>query len=225
MTKKKVFIIASPVVCCGLEMLIEKDFSVCGTTFDYTAVPRRIEESKPDLTILDITHKYKDNISVVKDIREKAPTLPILVVSGCYESVYALQFLSAGADGYMMLQHSVGKVISVICKILTSDVYLSRKTSQRAAPPLSIIQPQTGEVDKLNNNELNIYILTGMEFGFEEITHTLHCSAEALRSHYQDIKEKLGFRDTNELRRHAISWTHKEYESPEKQPEELSIKI
>src|SRR4030081_2200140 len=99
-SKRKVFIVDDhPIVREGLAQMInrEPDLSVCGDAEDMHAALEAIELQKSQILIVDISLNGPDGLDLLKNIRAKDPSLPVLILSMHDESIYAERALRAGA--------------------------------------------------------------------------------------------------------------------------------
>ena len=105
-----------PIVRQGLTQLInqEPDLAVCAQAEDANGAFQAIATQRPDVVVLDISLNGPDGLSVLKDIRLRHATLPVLVLSMHDESLYAERVLRAGANGYIMKQEATERVLEAI---------------------------------------------------------------------------------------------------------------
>ncbi|MDQ2894370.1 MAG: response regulator transcription factor [Actinomycetota bacterium] len=87
----------------GLSRLLEEaGFDVVGLAADAEALLELVERTLPDVAIVDIrmppTHT-DEGLRAAKVIRERWPTVGLLVLSQHVNTRYALELLSAGTDG------------------------------------------------------------------------------------------------------------------------------
>ncbi len=87
----------------GLSRLLEEaGFDVVGLAADADALLELVERTRPDVAIIDIrmppTHT-DEGLRAAKTIRERWPTIGLLVLSQHVNTRYALELLSAGTDG------------------------------------------------------------------------------------------------------------------------------
>ena len=119
-SKCRVFLVDDhPIVRQGLALFIERepDLMVCGEAQDAASALQAIQESTPDFVILDISLDGRDGLDLLKTLRIRHPSLPVLVLSMHDESVYAERSLRAGANGYIMKHEAANKVITAIRRI------------------------------------------------------------------------------------------------------------
>ncbi len=195
----------------GLALLIDRepDLSVCGEADGAHTAFHAITTLRPDIVVLDISLNGPDGLDVLKEIRLKSASMPVLMLSMHDESIYAERAMRAGANGYIMKQEATEKVLVAIRRILQGEVYLSdrltntmlqqymRGTSSQKKSPLV----------NLTDRELEVFRLIGEGHGTRQIADELHLSVKTIESYQAHIKEKLALRNARELVQHAIEWT------------------
>jgi DNA-binding NarL/FixJ family response regulator len=92
------------VVRFGIAQLINRqpDMTVCGEEEDASRAMGAIATLKPQLVIADISLKDSSGLELMRNIKAQYSGMPVLVVSGHDESVYAEIAFRAGALGYLM---------------------------------------------------------------------------------------------------------------------------
>ena len=199
-----------PIVRQGLAQLInqEKDLEVCGEAVDRAEALAAIKQQPPSLAVVDLSLRSSDGLDLIKDIREQAPGLPVLVLSMHDESVYAERALRAGARGYIMKQEALEKVLQAIHRILAGDIYLSEKMQMRLLRAVTSVHGDAGAspVARLSDRELEVFQLTGQGLGTREIAGRLGLSIKTVESHYARIKQKLNLRNATEVLQSATLW-------------------
>ncbi len=190
----------------------EKDMQVCGTAESAPAALEAMRTLKPTLAILDISLNGTNGIELVKLMKAELPRLPILILSMHDETFYALRALRAGAKGYVMKSQPAAQVLAAVRKVLAGDVYVSPRFSEKLV--FKAIQSLDGgmgsPVDQLSDRELEVLNLLGKGFGTRVIAENLHLSVKTIETHRAHIKEKLGFKDAEEMVRFAIDWVGQE---------------
>ena len=203
-----------PIVRQGLAQLIEqeRDLHVCGQAEDAHEAMQAIRTLKPDMVIVDISLKDTSGMELIKDLKVRHADLPILTLSMHDESMYAERSLRAGARGYIMKQEATEKVITAIRRVLAGEVYVSdtvatRMVSRLAAGAGAV---SASPLESLSDRELEVFRLIGEGNGTRQVAEKLHLSVKTIETYRAHIKEKLGFKDANELFRAAIEWVNAE---------------
>ena len=209
--KKTVLVVDDhPLMRQGLALLInqQQDMQVCGEAEEAQAAMQAIAQLRPDIMILDISLKGPDGIEILKNIRASDPDLPVLVLSMHDEAIYAERALRARANGYIMKQEATEKVLVAVRRILSGEVYLSERMSNKmlqqyigGAP--NMIQSR---IASLSDRELEVFRRIGEGRATREIAEELHLSVKTVETYQAHIKEKLALRSGRELIQHAIQW-------------------
>jgi DNA-binding NarL/FixJ family response regulator len=200
-----------PIVRQGLALLIDReaDLSVCGEAEGAHSAFHAIATLRPDIVLLDISLSGPDGLDVLKEIRMKTGSLPVLILSMHDESIYAERAMRAGANGYIMKQEATGKVLVAIRRILQGGVYLSDRLTNTMLQQFvhGTWAPKTSPLVTLTDRELEVFRLIGEGHGTRQIADELHLSVKTIESYQAHIKEKLSLRNARELVQHAIEWT------------------
>jgi len=201
-----------PIVRQGLAQLInqEADLQVCGQAEDAHQAMQAIRTLKPDMVIVDISLKDTSGIELLKDIKVQHTDLPILMLSMHDEGVYAERSLRAGARGYIMKQEATERVITAIRRVLAGEVYVSDTVATRMVSKLAAGTGHASPLDSLSDRELEVFRLIGEGHGTRQVAEKLHLSVKTIETYRAHIKEKLGYKDANELFRAAIEWVNAE---------------
>lgn len=212
--KHRIFLVDDhPVTRDGLARLInhESDLEVCGTAGTPAGAAQEVEKQKPDLVIIDVSlGKGASGLELIKDLASRDRRLKMLALSTHDEALYAERALRAGAKGYVMKQEPTEHVMQAVRRILTGEVHLSKRMSdrllQRMTQPHSA--PTISDIEKLSDRELEVYRLLGQGRGTRQIAAELHLSISTVETYRAHIKEKLNLKSTPELLRHAVEWVH-----------------
>jgi DNA-binding NarL/FixJ family response regulator len=203
-----------PLLRKGVGQLIdqERDLQVVGEAEDAHQAITAVENTKPDVALIDITLNGTSGIELLKNIKARFPKLKMLVLSMHDESVYAHRALRAGASGYIMKQEGPEKVLIALRKVLKGEVYLSEHLGNRMLHTLvnGHAPLPSSPVEELSDRELEVFSLIGQGHGTRPIAEKLHLSIKTIESHRAHIKEKLNLQNATELVHHAIQWVQSE---------------
>ena len=128
--KAKVLIVDDhPMLREGLALRInrEEDLLACCEADSAESALAACEACSHDLALVDLRLADSSGLSLIRQLRQKYPTLPILVVSMYDENVYAERALQAGAQGYIMKQEATDTLIQAIRLVLGGELYVSDK--------------------------------------------------------------------------------------------------
>src|SRR5215467_13586920 len=198
-----------PVVREGLAESInrEHDLTVCAQAEDYRAALKAIENTKPELVVVDLMLKDSSGMELIKDIHARWPRLLILVVSMHDETLYAERVLRAGAQGYITKQQATRDILLAIRRVLSGGIYLNERTASSVLARLAAKQAVTDSItDLLADREMQVFELTGRGLSTREIGGQLHIDIKTVDTYRARIREKLNLKSSSELLQLAIRW-------------------
>jgi DNA-binding NarL/FixJ family response regulator len=196
-----------PLVREGVIHLLQQqsDLQPCGGVDSVSGVSPAVHSSNPDLILLDMRLTDGDVLPHIPKFRSEFPTLRILVLSQFDESLYAERVLQSGANGYIMKEQASQEVLKAIRTVLSGHLYVSRKLAARLANKFPGIQLQSRPegFDHLSDRELNVLQLLGVGMSTREIATDLSLSVKTVETYRENLKNKLGLKDSPELIRYA----------------------
>ncbi|MBM3862129.1 MAG: response regulator transcription factor [Verrucomicrobia bacterium] len=122
-----------PVVRRGLALLLghEPDMVVCAEADDVGNALQAAAEHKPDLAVVDISLSNGNGLTLIKELQQRAPPVPVLVLSIHDENLYGERALRAGARGYVMKQEATERVLDAIRCVARGESYMSQNLQSR----------------------------------------------------------------------------------------------
>jgi DNA-binding response OmpR family regulator len=114
-----------------------------------------------DLMIFDVMLPFKDGITLLKEIRSKEITTPVLILTAKSQTVYKVEGLDAGADDYLTKPFAFEELLARIRSLLRRKE--REKSIQLKAADL-VINTQSHKVTR-NGNEI---LLTPKEYSILE---------------------------------------------------------
>ena len=213
--QKKVFLVDDhPIVRHGMARLIsdEEDLVVCGEAGNAPDALEGIERLEPDVLLVDITLGDMSGLDLLKEVRARYATVPVLIVSMHDEAGYLKRALEAGAQGYVNKKDAVRMLVTAVRRVLAGHVYLSEHMMDRLLPAVSNnhTDATATPAEDLTEREREILELIGQGYRARQIAERLQLSPKTVNSHRENIKKKLQLRDASELDRFAIRWVHGE---------------
>lgn len=193
-----------------MALLINKDLgmAVCGETDNIGDAMQIIQQSHPDIAIVDISLKGSSGLELIKDIRAQGLTIPVLVLSMHAEELYAERALRAGAKGYIMKSEASAEVLEAIRTVQRGEVYVSRPMVGKILSRLTSTaqRSEATGIEALADRELEVFQLIGQGRNTREIAKQLNLGESTIETYRARIREKLGLRNTAELAQRAAQW-------------------
>jgi DNA-binding NarL/FixJ family response regulator len=199
-----------PLFRAGLAALIETQphLTCCGQAAHAREVLAAIEQTRPDLLLLDLRLGDGDGLDLLLQLKNLFPRLPVLVLSQSDEDLYAERAIRAGARGYLMKEEATEEVLTAITAVLAGNVHVSARLNARLMRGLlgEGVKPGAGSVASLSNRELQVFRLLGEGVSTKRIAAQLKISIKTAQTHRENIKHHLHLPDGTTLLRYATTW-------------------
>lgn len=199
-----------PIVREGLALRLSRrpNWKVCGEAADVTEALRLVEETSPDIAIVDISLKNGSGIDLIKRSLARCPDVRILVWSMHPETLFAERALRAGAKGYVTKDAPSEKIIEAIDRVLQDKVYFSEELSERLLNrALGRPDEMRGlAVDRLSDRELEVFQHLGRGLDTNQIAERMCVSPKTVETYRLRIKQKLEIATAQELTLRAVHW-------------------
>jgi len=198
------------VVRVGMTQLLEREdgLVVCGEARTAAEAEELVERERPDLMIVDLSLEGGSGLELIKTIRERHPSILMLVCSMHDELLFAERVLAAGARGYVMKAEAADLLVQAVRKVRSGGVYVSPAMSDRLLQTMADgYRPADGAPEeRLSDRQLEVFQMIGRGLGTREIAEQLGLSVKTIETHRQEIKRRLGLETNLELVRRAVQW-------------------
>jgi len=192
-----------------LAHLIDKtdDIMVAGEADNIRDGLELIKHTRPSIALIDITLKGASGLELIKELRAKGITTPVLVLSMHEESLYAERAVRAGANGYITKHEASADVMAAIRHVLGGGIYFNaRFMSQMMSKMMGTADPSGDPVERLADRELEVFRLIGRGLTNREIGEQLALGTTTVDTYTTRIKEKLKLPNSARLRLEASRW-------------------
>ncbi|HEY7677086.1 MAG TPA: sigma 54-interacting transcriptional regulator, partial [Candidatus Methylomirabilis sp.] len=123
-----------------LALLLEGEGFEVATAADAGEALRLFDERPADLVISDIRMPKKDGVALLGDLRQRDPSLPVVLVTAYASAESAIQAMKLGAVDYITKPFKVAEIKLVLQRVLAAR----SRTGQREAPPEPPTPPDEG---------------------------------------------------------------------------------
>ncbi len=189
----------------GLKRIIEHSgtMTVVAEAADGAEAIAKTAKTHPDVVLLDISMPGRNGLDVLKQLKAKAPNLPILILSQHSEEEYAMRALRAGASGYVTKDQASTELLAAIRKVSTGRKFISESQAEDLVTSLQDNESSTPH-KRLSDREHEILSLFGEGKSASQIAEELSLSVKTVSTYRSRILEKMKLSTTAELIRYAI---------------------
>jgi DNA-binding NarL/FixJ family response regulator len=177
----------------------EPDIEVVAEANRGADVLANMQSFAPDVLMLDLHLPDKHGLDVIREIRAKGDTTPILVMTG-YQKQRARAVLEAGANGFLIKEEKRERIIEAVrwAALREAGNWISPLTASELMQTDSAIQ-------KANLTKTELKVLGLIEKSNAEIAEKLFLSEGTVKNHVSAIYTKLGL----STRLDAAAWARK----------------
>ncbi len=167
------------------------DLELVGTADNGRLAIDRIRELRPDVAVVDMRMPELDGSEVLNAvIRDEIPTR-MLFLSTHTDSGMVYDLLARGAAGYLDKMSSAGEVCDAIATVARGQVVLTRGLDDAVLQQIRL-RGDDGDGIALTAREREVLKLVSDGRSAPEIATRLYIEASTVKTHLQNIYEKLG---------------------------------
>ena len=162
-----------------------------------------LDEIDYDMAIFEIDLPDISGLDVLKKLRAKKRTLPILILSAYSEDVYAVRALRAGAQGYLCKSSTPEDLGNAIEKLLAGGRYVSSTLAEKIAFALDEVSDKPPH-ECLSNREYEVLCSIASGNSVSEIATEFALSVKTVSTYRARILKKMKMRHNAELTHYVI---------------------
>jgi two-component system, NarL family, response regulator NreC len=180
----------------GLRMLVDSqpDMKVVAEAANGREAVRKVEETAPDVALVDLTMPGMSGIEAIGRIRERYPRTRVLVLTMHDDPAYVHAVLSHGASGHVVKDVDGAELLSAIRAVYRGRTFVDL-TPRRDA----LTSPRA----QLTSRETQVLKFLAEGFTNRQIAERLLLSVKTVETYRARIGEKLGLQGRADLVRFA----------------------
>lgn len=179
----------------GIKTMLESesDIEVVGEADDGARALALVEETLPDVVIIDVVMPNKDGIEATREIKDSFPKVGVVVLSGHDEQQFVFDALKAGASGYLLKSAELEEVVSTVKSVAQGEGKLDPSLAFQVLSEFQSYQSQdVSEVyQPLTPREREILKLMSEGLPNKTIGSRLQISERTVTTHVANIYSKL----------------------------------
>jgi DNA-binding NarL/FixJ family response regulator len=159
---------------------------------------------QPDVVLMDIAMKGITGLEAATRMRDRHPSVRVVILSMHSGEEYVLQALRAGAAGYLLKDAATGELELALRSVMRGESWLSPAVSRQVVE--GYVQRAGAEAppDVLTARQREVLRLVAGGKSTKEIAFFLNLSVKTVETHRAQIMERLGIRDVPGLVRYAL---------------------
>jgi DNA-binding NarL/FixJ family response regulator len=197
----------------GLRSLLslESDIVVVGEAADGRQAVELVQSLSPDIVLMDVRMPHMDGLQALRRIKAVAPKVSVIMVTLYDDPNYLLEAVSAGAAGYILKDATRQELIravrliaeggAIIAPTMMPDLLhqMERMMAAQGSPFLA-----DALQDTLTEREIEVLRLIAEGCTNQEIASVLIISPTTVKTHVQNILQKLNVSDRTQAAVYAV---------------------
>lgn len=186
----------------------EKSFQVVAEGDDGSDAVKIVEESKPDVVIMDINMPNVNGVEATRELVEKFPDTKVIILSIHDDENYVTHALKTGAIGYLLKEMDADALIEAVRVVAEGGSYLHPKVTHSLVNEYRKLSEARGRVGtNVHTIEIRrpLHLLTRRECEVLQmladgksnraIGEALFISEKTVKNHVSNILQKMNVND------------------------------
>lgn len=184
-----------------------RDFSVIGEVENGARALELVEQSSPDVAILDLDMPVLDGIAVAKMIHERRLPVKVIFLTMHRNQSVVRSMNKIGVSGYVLKDAVLDEIVDCIRAVVNGEQFLGSGLGQRdsSGVPSSIGISPIDDINELSQTERKVLSEIARSRSNREIARDLFISVRTVETHRYNICSKLHIKGPHALLRFALA--------------------
>ncbi len=194
-----------PLVRQGIEMVtsLEEDIEVVGFAANGREAAALLEESRPDIALVDLRMPGEHGLEIVKKGRDISPVCKFIILTSYVTEEEIREAMISEVDGYILKDALPEELLSAIRLVFGGKKYFDPAVVQYAMG--SRDTEETDTLSQLTTRELEVLTALAKGMNNRSISEALFISEHTVKKHIGQILEKLELQDRTQAALFAVS--------------------
>ena len=155
----------------------------------------KVPEAKPQVVLMDIHLPGESGIACTAYLREKMPTVQVIMLTVYKDIETIFEALKAGACGYVLKRSDEKEILEAIAEVRAGGAPMTSQVARMVVRSFSHdSSPERAETNQLSPREAEILAFVAKGLSNKEVGNALNISDGTVRIHLGHIYEKLHVR-------------------------------
>ncbi|WP_077147518.1 response regulator transcription factor [Sphingopyxis sp. KK2] len=189
-----------PLTMAGIIALLDKtNFNVVATVDTGTAVLDALGGARPDLLILDNGMPERSGLDVLRTLRSRGDTRPVVLLTGGLNDELAREAIQLAVNGIVIKATAPRDLLTCLETVVQGRRWLDQDVMQRVMDQAMSPDTPRDPFDLLSGRERAVASLAKRGLRNKEIADELGLTEGTVKVHLHKVFEKLGIRGRTEL--------------------------
>ena len=146
---------------------------------------------QPEVVLMDIQLPNMSGVECVAQLKERLPSVQVIMVTVYEDPDRIFRALRAGASGYLLKRSAPDQVLNAIRDVQQGGAPMSGEIARKVIGHFQSQSAMVNEVERLSPREREVLELVAHGFSNKEIAGRLSITTESIRWHLKHIYQKL----------------------------------
>jgi DNA-binding NarL/FixJ family response regulator len=148
-------------------------------------------QEAPDVALLDIELPGMSGIEGVRRLKQRFPSIQILMLTVFADNDHVFEAICAGASGYLLKDTPPARLTEAVRELTTGGAPMSPEIARKVVGMFSQFAPPRTEDHKLSPREVELLKLLAEGHSYKTAAKALSISIDTVRFHIRNIYDKL----------------------------------
>ena len=177
------------------------EFQVVAQAADGQEALRLVQETAPDVVVMDVIMPVMDGIEACRQITELMPGTRVLMLTASNEQDAIVRSIAAGATGYLQKYSGKEQLLTTLREVAEGEFRIPGDAARRLAR--AVRSPSADAASELlgtlTDREKEILKLFAEGLSYQEIGEIRSNSALTVRNAVSAVQKKLGFKTRQQM--------------------------
>ena len=180
------------------DMLEAEGFEVVGEAGTAAEALARVPATNPDVCVLDVRLPDGDGVQVCRDLRDRQPDLPCLMLTSFADDEALFDAIMAGASGYVLKQIRGDDLVDAIRQVADGKSLLDPTATARVLERLRKGSPEDERLAQLTDQERKILELLAEGLTNRQIAERMYLAEKTVKNYVSNLLAKMGMQRRTE---------------------------
>ena len=167
------------------------DVEIVGEAEDGAQAVTLVEQSMPDVVLMDLLMPVMDGIAATAEIKQRFPEVEVVALTSFIEEERVTAALEAGATGYLLKDADADDVAVAVRRAHAGEVHLDPQVARMLTRRIRSRRDDAPAHEPLTEREREVLALVAKGHSNKEIATLLDITERTARTHVSNILGKL----------------------------------
>ncbi len=183
---------------------LQDGIEVVGEAADGIEAVAAAERLRPDVILMDLVMPELDGVGAMRELRERAPTARVIVLTSFLDDERLLPAIRAGAAGYLLKNVDPADLARAVRAAHEGAAHVDPTVAARLMERIAADADEGEQLARLTPRERDVLELIAHGLSNKRIARQLGLSEKTVKTHVGHVLAKLGVTDRTQAALYAV---------------------